>query len=67
MADGRFDVGGQAVIEGVMMRSPRSFAVVCRRPDGSIVVKESSWQPLWKGLRFLRLPFLRGTLPGTPL
>lgn len=62
MADGRFDVGGQAVIEGVMMRSPRSFAVVCRRPDGSIVVKESSWQPLWKGMRLLRLPFLRGTV-----
>ncbi len=61
-AVGRFDVGGQAVIEGVMMRSPRSFAVVCRRPDGSIVVKESSWQPLWAGMRFLRLPFLRGTV-----
>jgi uncharacterized protein YqhQ len=62
MPDGRFDVGGQAVIEGVMMRSPRSFAVVCRRPDGSIVVKESAWQPLWKGVRLLRLPFLRGTV-----
>jgi uncharacterized protein YqhQ len=62
VADGRFDVGGQAVIEGVMMRSPRSFAVVCRRPDGSIVVKESSWQPLWKGMRLMRLPFLRGTV-----
>ena len=44
------------------MRSPRSFAVVCRRPDGSIVVKESSWQPLWKGMRLLRMPFLRGTV-----
>jgi uncharacterized protein YqhQ len=62
MPDGRFDVGGQAVIEGVMMRSPRSFAVVCRRPDGSIVVKESAWQPLWRGARVLRLPFLRGTV-----
>ena len=30
------DVGGQAVIEGVMMRSPKSFAVVCRRPSGEI-------------------------------
>ena len=44
------------------MRSPRSFAVVCRRPDGSIVVKESSWQPLWKGMRLLRMPILRGTI-----
>src|SRR5438105_3980853 len=31
--------GGQAVIEGVMMRSPRYFAVACRRPDGTIVVQ----------------------------
>jgi len=62
MPDGRFDVGGQAVIEGVMMRSPRSFAVVCRRPDGSIVVKESAWQPIGRGMRFFRLPFVRGTI-----
>ena len=58
----RFDVGGQAVIEGVMMRSPRSFAVVCRRPSGEIVIKEAAWQPLWAGLRFLRWPFLRGSV-----
>jgi uncharacterized protein YqhQ len=58
----RFDVGGQAVIEGVMMRSPRSFAVVCRRPSGEIVIKEAAWQPLWAGLRFLRWPILRGSV-----
>ncbi len=53
-------VGGQAVIEGVMMRSPNSLAVVCRRPDGSIVIKEDLWRPIWAKLRFLRLPMLRG-------
>ena len=53
-------VGGQAVLEGVMMRSPRSFVVVCRRPDGSIVLKESPWRPAWERLRFLRWPLLRG-------
>ena len=31
--------GGQAVIEGVMMRSPHYFAVACRKPDGTIVVQ----------------------------
>ena len=31
--------GGQAVIEGVMMRSPRWFTIACRKPDGSITVK----------------------------
>ena len=36
-------IGGQAVIEGVMMRSPHSFAVAVRRPDGSIVVREEPW------------------------
>ena len=43
-----------------MMRSPKSLAVVCRRPDGSIVVKEDEWRPLWGKSRLLRLPFLRG-------
>jgi len=56
----KFDVGGQAVIEGVMMRSPRSFTVVCRRPDGSIAIKEEEWKPLWRGAKFLRWPLLRG-------
>ncbi len=54
------NVGGQAVIEGVMMRSPKSFAVVCRRPDGSIVIKESEWRPLWGRVKPLRWPLLRG-------
>ncbi len=54
------NVGGQAVIEGVMMRSPKSFAVVCRRADGSIVIKEDEWRPLWSKMKLLRLPLLRG-------
>jgi uncharacterized protein YqhQ len=62
MAAQKFDVGGQAVIEGVMMRSPRSFAVVCRRPSGEIVIKEDVWRPIWGKLRFLRWPLLRGTV-----
>ena len=35
----KFDVGGQAVLEGVMMRSPDATAVTVRRPDGSMVTK----------------------------
>ncbi len=53
-------VGGQAVIEGVMMRAPRSMAVAVRRPDGSIVVREDAWISIWERLRFLRWPLLRG-------
>ncbi|MDY0061084.1 MAG: DUF1385 domain-containing protein [Myxococcota bacterium] len=45
-----------------MMRSPRSFVVVCRRPDSTIVLKEARWVSLWDRLRFLRWPFLRGAV-----
>ena len=56
----RPNVGGQAVIEGVMMRSPKSFAVVCRLPDGGIVVKEQEWRPLWSGVKVFKWPLFRG-------
>ena len=45
-----------------MMRSPNSLAVVCRSPAGSLVVKEQPWRSIWERLRFLRWPFLRGTV-----
>ena len=43
MTDARLQVGGQAVLEGVMMRSPRCFAVAVRRKSGEIVVREQPW------------------------
>ncbi len=55
-------IGGQAVLEGVMMRSPRSFVVVVRRPDGSLAVREEAWETLGGGLPFLRWPFFRGAV-----
>jgi uncharacterized protein YqhQ len=55
-------VGGQAVIEGVMMRAPRSMAIAVRRPDGSIVVREDAWISIWEHLKFLRWPLLRGSV-----
>lgn len=55
--------GGQAVIEGVMMRSPRYFAVACRKPDGEIVVQREDVSKSMLGkLKWLNVPFLRGTL-----
>ena len=42
------------------MRSPRSFAVVCRRPGGTLVVREQRWRSLSERVRPLRWPFLRG-------
>lgn len=54
--------GGQAVIEGVMMRSPKYFAIACRAPDGRIVVHSEPVTKTWVGRQgWLKLPFLRGT------
>jgi len=55
-------VGGQAVIEGVMMRSPKSLAISVRRAGGEIVVVERPWESLWERYKILRWPFLRGTV-----
>jgi uncharacterized protein YqhQ len=58
----KINVGGQAVLEGVMMRSPRSFAVAVRRPNGDIVIREERWISIWDRLKFLKKPFLRGAI-----
>jgi len=53
--------GGQAVIEGVMMRSPRYFAVACRKPDGGMIVHAEPIEKTILGkLQFLNRPLLRG-------
>ena len=56
------DVGGQAVIEGVMMRGPGSMVIAVRRADGSILVKDSKWVPLTRRWRFLKWPVIRGAV-----
>jgi uncharacterized protein YqhQ len=54
--------GGQAIIEGVMMRSPKNFAVACRAPNGAIVLQSEPLAKTWIGRqKWLKLPFLRGT------
>lgn len=55
-------IGGQAVIEGVMMRSPNAFVVAVRKPDGSIRLRRDQWFGLSNKLTFLKKPFLRGVL-----
>jgi uncharacterized protein YqhQ len=55
--------GGQAIIEGVMMRSPRFFSVAVRAPNGQIVLKTEAIEKTWIGRqKWLKWPFLRGTL-----
>jgi uncharacterized protein YqhQ len=53
-------IGGQAVLEGVMMRSPKSFAVVVRRRDGSLSVRERSMPGGRRGVA--KWPFFRGVM-----
>ena len=53
--------GGQAVIEGVMIRGQRNIAVACRRPDGSIAVQRQPLTPIFTG-RLRRIPLIRGVI-----
>ena len=55
-------VGGQAVIEGVMMRSPSRIAVAVRRPDGSTATMEKPFVSLTRRHRVLGIPVLRGAI-----
>ncbi len=55
-------VGGQALIEGVMMRAPQGVAMAVRRPDGSIVVRAEPYKPLTKRHKWLGLPIIRGAV-----
>jgi len=57
-ASARPYIGGQAVIEGVMMRSPRALTVVCRRRSGELVVRERVMPPSAGGWK--TWPFFRG-------
>ncbi|MDX6542035.1 MAG: hypothetical protein QOI71_3645 [Gaiellales bacterium] len=53
-------IGGQAVLEGVMMRGPSSWAVAVRRPDGRISEVEHDVESVALRRRWLRLPVIRG-------
>ena len=55
-------VGGQAVLEGVMMRGPRSWAVAVRKPDGQIAQVARMIDPLAARHWTLRLPIVRGVV-----
>ena len=58
----KINIGGQAVIEGVMMRAPRSVAIAVRRPDGEIVVKRELMVPLSERYPVVKLPIVRGAV-----
>ncbi len=55
-----FPVGGQAVLEGVMMRSPQALAIAVRRPDGTVLLKDEPYTSLAARYPLLKRPLLRG-------
>jgi uncharacterized protein YqhQ len=55
-------IGGQAVIEGVMMRGPKGIAIAVRKPDGDIALKNDPFQPITKRIKWLNIPILRGAV-----
>jgi uncharacterized protein YqhQ len=62
MPDRYAPIGGQAVIEGVMMRSPKRVATAVRLQDGTIQVKSRDYESLSRRFPLLGLPILRGAV-----
>lgn len=61
MEDKIISYGGQAVIEGVMMRGKKAFAIAMRAPDGNIVIHKENLAAVYRS-RITKIPFLRGTI-----
>jgi uncharacterized protein YqhQ len=55
-------IGGQAVIEGVMMRSSKRVSTAVRKQSGEIVVKNEDYIPLSKRYKLLNIPVIRGVV-----
>ena len=55
-------IGGQAVIEGVMMRNKNQYAVAVRTPDKEIVVEKKEWKSFSEKHKFARVPIIRGVV-----
>ncbi|KNF09735.1 hypothetical protein CLPU_2c01870 [Gottschalkia purinilytica] len=55
-------IGGQALIEGVMMRGPRDISIAVRKPDGEIELKVDPIDNMTTRNKFFKLPFVRGVV-----
>jgi len=58
----KIQYGGQAVIEGVMMRGRRELAIAVRKSDNKIIIEERSVKSITDKIPFLKWPFFRGTV-----
>jgi len=55
-------MGGQALLEGVMMRSPHRVAMAARTPDGGIALRAYPYKPITRRYKLLGLPLIRGAV-----
>lgn len=53
-------IGGQAVLEGIMMKNKEQYAVAVRKPDGEIEVEVEHYHGIIHGSKLLQIPFVRG-------
>ena len=53
-------IGGQAVLEGIMMKNKEKYAVAVRRPDGGVSVEVDNYPGILKGSKIKEIPFIRG-------
>lgn len=53
-------IGGQAVIEGVMMKNKDQYAVAVRKPNNEVVIDKQEYHSITEKYKFLKLPILRG-------
>jgi len=53
-------IGGQAVLEGIMMKNSEKYAVAVRKPDGEISVELENYQGVMHGSKIKDIPFIRG-------
>jgi len=58
----RTSIGGQAILEGILMRGPEKTAIVVRKEDGTFAVKESPNQQIKDKYPVLGWPIIRGTV-----
>lgn len=55
------NIGGQAVLEGIMMKNGTKYAVAVRKPDGDIAIEIDKYESFVKWEKLTKLPFIRGT------
>ena len=54
------NIGGQAVLEGIMMKNGKDYAVAVRKPDKEIEVKKDEYRSFIKWEKLTKIPFIRG-------